>query len=849
MASLAEINIKFTADLRGFSTEMQKSLRIIGKVGDDMQKLGKTMSLYVTAPLLAAGGAAIKFASDYNESLNKVDVAFGGASDQVKEFAKASLENFGIAEGSALDMAALFGDMATSMGLPVDKAAAMSKSLVGLAGDLASFKNIGIDEATTALNGVFTGETESLKRLGVVMTEANLQAFALSQGIQTNIKDMSQADKVTLRYAYVMNQTKNAQGDFARTGGGAANQMRIFQESLKQVAAQFGQVLLPAFTKMITGVNGVVKSLSSLSDNSKTTILVVAGIAAAIGPVLAGFGSLLTLIPNTISKLNGLKDNLIALQALLLANPFTALAVGLTAIASIALISNSRFTALTDAKEEFNKISTAATGSIAKESAELNKNLAIAKNKTLSDQQRKQAIEEINSTSKEFLGNITLENLYTQQTTDAVKAYNGELLKKARIQAANEKLVEVEKKILDLMTGQTDAVKPSVWQNLWNVMRSGGNIALEAALAAETVGKNFSHETTELVKLRSMLVNYISTNSDVVKSNNDVKVSLDGLTSKSGFKSGTVAAFEAQIDMLQKLQKEIPTTNADWQKYQDQIDAIQKKVDQLTGKTIILPKYELPEFDASAPKAFSLADLKDELAYFEKLRETASTTAEEYDYYTTKINNTKVKISAIEGVDEFKASTNDIKTSAVELGSILSEQMQQFNESLVTTFATSLAAIASGTGGMKGLFNGLLGLVGDFLVSLGKALVQVGIASQAFKKAFVNPYLAIGVGAALIAFGTIFKSLITQGPGGGGGGATAFANGGIVYGPVNALVGEYSGARSNPEIIAPLDKLKSLIGDTGSVVSVNVGGEIEIDGHKLRLVLNRADAQNNRLGL
>ncbi len=140
-------------------------------------------------------------ASDYEESLNKVRVAFGSSSSSVEEFSKTAIDSIGLAEQSALDMAALFGDMATSMGLTRPAAAEMSTSLVQLAGDLSSFKNINIEEVTTALAGVFTGETESLKRLGIVMTEANVQAYALEKGIKKKLNTMSQAEKVALRFA------------------------------------------------------------------------------------------------------------------------------------------------------------------------------------------------------------------------------------------------------------------------------------------------------------------------------------------------------------------------------------------------------------------------------------------------------------------------------------------------------------------------------------------------------------------------------------------------------------------------------------------------------------------------
>ena len=291
----------------GDTTQLDKSLTKAQKGLDDFGKkakdIGGKMSVFVTAPIVAAGGAAIKFASDFEESLNKVDVAFKGSSSQVKAFAKTALNSFGIAEGSALDMAALFGDMSTSMGISQGEAAKLSTSLVGLAGDLASFKNMNIEEVTTALNGVFTGETESLKRLGVVMTEANLQQFALSQGMKGNIKDFTQAEKVMLRYEYVMSMTSNAHGDFIRTGGGAANQMRVFQEGLKELGVLFGQEMLPLFTDMVKSLNDLIKRFKELSPETKKTILIVAGITAAMGPLLMVIGSMASGLSAVISGL------------------------------------------------------------------------------------------------------------------------------------------------------------------------------------------------------------------------------------------------------------------------------------------------------------------------------------------------------------------------------------------------------------------------------------------------------------------------------------------------------------------------------------------------------------------
>ncbi|HFI0151098.1 TPA: hypothetical protein ACGO3A_001991 [Streptococcus suis] len=179
--------------------------------GDKLAGFGTVATATVTAPIVAAGVALTNAASDMDENLNKVDVAFGNNAKKVKAWADNATKQFGLSKNAALEATALFGDMATSMGLSTGEASSMATSLAGLAGDLSSFKNIDISQAMTALNGVFTGETESLKMLGIVMTDTNLNAYALEKGFGKTTAEMSQAEKVALRYAYVMDATKNAQ--------------------------------------------------------------------------------------------------------------------------------------------------------------------------------------------------------------------------------------------------------------------------------------------------------------------------------------------------------------------------------------------------------------------------------------------------------------------------------------------------------------------------------------------------------------------------------------------------------------------------------------------------------------
>lgn len=268
--------------------------------GEKLTALGQKMTTSITLPLVAAGAAMTKFASDTEESRNKVEVVFGSMAESVKQFAEEALNAYGLAEGTALQMTSTFGAMATSMGLTESQAASMSTSLTGLAADMASFYNVSTEVAQTSLQGVFTGETEALKKFGIVMTQTNLEDFAKKFG--KAYSQMSEGEKVLTRYAYVMNATKDAQGDFARTSDGAANSFRVLQESLKELAAALGEQLLPIITPIVQGLTKIVQSISKLPAPIQKIIVVIGLLAAVIGPVIMLIGAFMTSLGAIIVK-------------------------------------------------------------------------------------------------------------------------------------------------------------------------------------------------------------------------------------------------------------------------------------------------------------------------------------------------------------------------------------------------------------------------------------------------------------------------------------------------------------------------------------------------------------------
>lgn len=205
-------------------------------------------------------------ASDLEEVQNVVDVSFGSMADQVEAFANTAVRSYGMSALTAKRMASTFMAMSNGMDIAQEAGKNMSLQLTALAGDMASFYNVGQDIAQTALNSIFTGETESLKKFGIVLTETNLEAFALSQGIKKSYQAMSQAEKVALRYNYVLNATKNAQGDFARTSGSWANQIRLLKEQWTQFLGILGSGLIKILTPMVKALNQMLASLISIGN-------------------------------------------------------------------------------------------------------------------------------------------------------------------------------------------------------------------------------------------------------------------------------------------------------------------------------------------------------------------------------------------------------------------------------------------------------------------------------------------------------------------------------------------------------------------------------------------------------
>lgn len=251
------------------------------KSTDAFSRLAKAIGLVMIArKALDTIKTGIDYASDLAEVQNVVDVTFGSATEAINSWSKECLAAYGMNEVSAKRYAGTIGAMLKSSGLAGDAIVDMSKDMVGLAGDMASFYNLDLETAFEKIRSGISGETEPLKQLGVNMSVANLEAYALSQGITTAYNEMSQAEQVMLRYNYLMSTTADAQGDFARTQDSYANQTRLLSESWLEFTGVMAEQLLPVLTTIVSWLNNIV---AFLTENADMVSAVLVGLATTVG--------------------------------------------------------------------------------------------------------------------------------------------------------------------------------------------------------------------------------------------------------------------------------------------------------------------------------------------------------------------------------------------------------------------------------------------------------------------------------------------------------------------------------------------------------------------------------------
>lgn len=248
----------------------------------------------------------IEVGSNVTEVQNVVDTAFKDLSGQADQWASNAMTNFGLSELSAKKYMGVFGQMSNAMGITGQAALDMAEDVTGLTGDVASFYNLSTDEAYTKLKSIWTGETETLKDLGVVMTQTNLDQYALNNGFGKTTAKMTEQEKVMLRYQYVTSALSNATGDFVKTQDSWANQTRILSLRFEQLKASLGKGFIALFTPILRGLNTVLAGLQKVADGFATFTQMLTG--ADISSSASSITGLGDIASDTADNVSGIGD-------------------------------------------------------------------------------------------------------------------------------------------------------------------------------------------------------------------------------------------------------------------------------------------------------------------------------------------------------------------------------------------------------------------------------------------------------------------------------------------------------------------------------------------------------------
>jgi hypothetical protein len=250
------IRINTKVDTEGVKTGLSS-------ITSGLKSFASTVGLaFGVAAVINFGKECINVASDLNEVQNVVDTTFGKSEGKIEDFASTSATQFGLSTLAAKQYTGTIGAMFKSMGFTTDAAADMSTKIAGLSGDLASFYNLSTDEAFEKLRSGISGETEPLKQLGINLSEANLSAYALKEGVTKAYDKLSEQQKALIRYNYILSVTKDSQGDFAKTSNSWANQVRILSLNFDTLKATLGKAFIAVLTPVLQTVNQLVSGLT-----------------------------------------------------------------------------------------------------------------------------------------------------------------------------------------------------------------------------------------------------------------------------------------------------------------------------------------------------------------------------------------------------------------------------------------------------------------------------------------------------------------------------------------------------------------------------------------------------------
>lgn len=299
------------------SQKLDNAAEKVGKVKEGFEKAGNAVAPFSAA---AAGGlaASVKIAADLDEQISKTSQVFKTQAKEVDSFTRSAIDNFGMSELSARNIANVYGSIGTGVGIADKENANMATTLTELTSDMAAFNDVSLDRAATALKGVYTGETESIKDMGISLSQTSLDAYALEKGLGKSTSQMSEAEKISLRYQYVLDRMgkQGSIGAATREMDSFNGQSRKFVENMIEIGKKIGDVVKEAITPFLLKLNELAEGFRKMGDGRIQSVAKALVAVAVLAPALLGIAKVLGIVQGALSGLSKamlfLKDTKIA---------------------------------------------------------------------------------------------------------------------------------------------------------------------------------------------------------------------------------------------------------------------------------------------------------------------------------------------------------------------------------------------------------------------------------------------------------------------------------------------------------------------------------------------------------
>lgn len=689
----------------------------ISKLGSTFQKLGGVVSVGITAPLTAAGVAAFNMATDFEDALGATDEVFQESSASIKDWANNLETYYGVAKKEALEYSNMMGTMLTNIGgLSRKEAAETSQNLVQLAGDLTAMYGGQVSESVNALTGALRGNNVMLTRYGIAINEAMIQAKALEMGLVSTGKEMDLTSKQAATLALIYEQSSAAQGQAAREADGASGSMRAFRTEITNLSTEIGMVLLPVVTPLINRLKEIVQGFRGLSPETQKVIVAVSGVAAALGPLLLGLGTLMKMAP-------------------LIGTAFTAatgpIGIAIAAIVAAAVLIIKNWDKI---KEYF----TTGNGakfwdSISSNAQRLWKSLttifnAISAFVTM-------VWEKIGSNVISYVSNafnivLSVVDAVISNVTDIINFFSA--LIRGDFKGAIESIGNMFTNSFNLAKSIVTNVIAGISQQLSGFLKLVG---------ANELGSKLENWANGLIPVKT----------ETQAVSEKVEESTEKITTQTTALNANADATTKAGKGIKNYRGELDQLLASWGIYEAQMSVINtsfREVDKLAKNA----GASLSELQTIASREWvEKAGLQ-----LEKLSKSLKTIG------VSGLSNSSLTIPVQATVDaDFSKLDERLQNLKADLRGFIELDLANMLGSSVANMASAIGdALGQGGNIIDAIGQGILRSLGSLAKSIGEQMIAFGVAGIALKKLMMNPYLAIAAGAALVALGSFAQSSI-----------------------------------------------------------------------------------------